>query len=88
MGLRVLTFCTYRTSGHYSNQDSFHATKFVKAMKGDGVSGWAEWCRCRSGDLGGDWTLGTLVLCSGLVWGDGSTLHAETSGRVGTDPRE
>jgi hypothetical protein len=38
----VVTFCTYCTAGGYTEQDTYHAAKFGKAIKGDGVKGWAE----------------------------------------------
>jgi hypothetical protein len=42
VALRVITFCTYCKGGGYTEQDTYHAAKFVKAIKGDGVNGWAE----------------------------------------------
>lgn len=42
MGLRVVTFCAYCTCGAYRNEDSWHAMKLVKAIKGDPVNGYAQ----------------------------------------------
>jgi hypothetical protein len=40
--LEVVSFCAYCTQGPYQHQDTFHASKFVKAIKGDPLNGWAE----------------------------------------------
>lgn len=40
--LTIIYFSTYVTSTPYVNQDTFNASKFVKAIKGDPVRGYAE----------------------------------------------